>query len=363
MALTLAPTLTARLAAVSRRLCGVNGPTPIARTAGSKTLRRKLLLSRSPPAPLAQTSSSGRLPATCWAKASIRNRGSGTTLRLWDLGVTVSDSSQPSGTFSATSSRARSRSRRRTRRARISPQRRPASGWPLNHAIYVGAAGALFGLMSDALSETERSAVAVTTQASSGTIPYRPMTLADLAGHLAAAGDDRHRWRLVAEFLEEHRHELADERPALLVDEPPSSRYERWDVLLAAVAEHLATIDDRWSPRLVRRPAADGFLVPLQHSRRSRRRDGACTGKFSQSRHLRRSRRVERRVSPPNSKELPQKASARQPPAQAAGSDYRPGDGPAYGVFSADHTDELLGPSDRGVEQLPREQRRVGRRQ
>ena len=70
--------------------------------------------------------------------------------------------------------------------------------------------------------------MAVTTQASSGTIPYRPMTLADLAGHLAAAGDDRHRWRLVAEFLEEYRHEPADERAALLVDEPPSSRYERW---------------------------------------------------------------------------------------------------------------------------------------
>lgn len=90
--------------------------------------------------------------------------------------------------------------------------------------------------------------MAVTTQASSGTIPYRPMTLADLAGHLAAAGDDRHRWRLVAEFLEEYRHEPADERAALLVDEPPSSRYERWDVLLAAVAEHLATSDDRGAP-------------------------------------------------------------------------------------------------------------------
>jgi hypothetical protein len=74
------------------------------------------------------------------------------------------------------------------------------------------------------------------------------MTLADLAGHLAAAGDDRHRWRLVAEFLEEYRHEPADERAALLVDEPPSSRYERWDVLLAAVAEHLATSDDKGAP-------------------------------------------------------------------------------------------------------------------
>jgi len=76
-------------------------------------------------------------------------------------------------------------------------------------------------------------------------VAYRPMTLVDLAGHLAATDDDRHRWRLVAEFLEEHRHEPAGERVALLADEPPSAGDERWDVFLAALAEHLAIRDGR----------------------------------------------------------------------------------------------------------------------
>ncbi len=71
------------------------------------------------------------------------------------------------------------------------------------------------------------------------------MTLVDLAGHLGATDDDRHRWRLVAEFLEEHRHEPVAERAALLVDEPPTTGDERWDVFLAALAEHLATRDGR----------------------------------------------------------------------------------------------------------------------
>ena len=74
---------------------------------------------------------------------------------------------------------------------------------------------------------------------------YQPMTLVDLAGHLASADDDRHRWQLVAELLEEYRHEPAAERAALLVDEPPSTGEERWDVFLAALAEHLAAGDGR----------------------------------------------------------------------------------------------------------------------
>lgn len=74
---------------------------------------------------------------------------------------------------------------------------------------------------------------------------YRPMTLVELAGHLARAGDDGHRWRLVAEFLEEYGHESAADRSALLAVEPPSSGHKRWDVFLAALAEHLAARDDR----------------------------------------------------------------------------------------------------------------------
>jgi len=34
------------------------------------------------------------------------------------------------------------------------------------------------------------------------------MTLADLAHHLSSADNDKHRWKLVWEFLEEYRREL-----------------------------------------------------------------------------------------------------------------------------------------------------------
>jgi hypothetical protein len=71
------------------------------------------------------------------------------------------------------------------------------------------------------------------------------MTLVELANYLAAAHDDRDKWRLVAELLEEYRHEPAVVRVALLADEPPSTGDERWDVFLAALAEHLAARDGR----------------------------------------------------------------------------------------------------------------------
>jgi hypothetical protein len=77
---------------------------------------------------------------------------------------------------------------------------------------------------------------------------YRPMTVAGLARHLAGAADDSARWRLVAEFLEEYRHELAAERIALLADEPTEIGDQHWDVLLAALAEHLAAKDGRGGP-------------------------------------------------------------------------------------------------------------------
>lgn len=73
------------------------------------------------------------------------------------------------------------------------------------------------------------------------------MTLAQLAGHLAQP-DDSHRWRLVAEFLEEYRHEPIQVRLALLREEPPTTGDERWDVFLAALAEHLAARDNHGAP-------------------------------------------------------------------------------------------------------------------
>ena len=49
---------------------------------------------------------------------------------------------------------------------------------------------------------------------------YRPMTLADLAGRLARTADGKVQWKLVWEFLEEYRWELADIQLSLLQDEP-----------------------------------------------------------------------------------------------------------------------------------------------
>jgi hypothetical protein len=68
---------------------------------------------------------------------------------------------------------------------------------------------------------------------------YQPMTLADLARFLNREPEDEVRWKLVWEFLEEHRWEPPDRQPALVAAEPSPTGDERWDVLLAALAEHL----------------------------------------------------------------------------------------------------------------------------
>ncbi len=90
-------------------------------------------------------------------------------------------------------------------------------------------------------------------------IGYRPMTVADLGAHLSRTADDRTRWKLVWEFLEEYRWESGDAQPTLLRDEPSPVGDERWDALLAAVAEHLAAQHDLAPPgwaelRVLRRP-------------------------------------------------------------------------------------------------------------
>lgn len=76
---------------------------------------------------------------------------------------------------------------------------------------------------------------------------YRPLTAARL-GRLLAGADEARRWRLIAEFLEEYSWEPSPARVALLAEEPPSTGDERWDVFLAALAEHLAARDGRAAP-------------------------------------------------------------------------------------------------------------------
>ena len=88
---------------------------------------------------------------------------------------------------------------------------------------------------------------------------YQPMTLADLAGHLGDADNDKIRWKLVWEFLEEYRWEPASSQMGLLRSEPVALGEERWDVLLAALAEHLAAQHDLAPPdwaanRVLKRP-------------------------------------------------------------------------------------------------------------
>jgi hypothetical protein len=85
------------------------------------------------------------------------------------------------------------------------------------------------------------------------------MSLAQLADRMARATDAKLQWKLVWEFLEEYRWEQADCQVSLLQDEPPPVDDERWDALLAALAEHLAARHDLAPPpwtesRVLRRP-------------------------------------------------------------------------------------------------------------
>jgi len=76
---------------------------------------------------------------------------------------------------------------------------------------------------------------------------YLPLTMAGL-GELMSGADQSRRWRLVAEFLEDYRHEPVGARFELLEEEPRGTGDERWDVFLAGLAEHLAEMDGRAAP-------------------------------------------------------------------------------------------------------------------
>jgi hypothetical protein len=74
------------------------------------------------------------------------------------------------------------------------------------------------------------------------------MRLTDLATHLLAEPDEKIRWRLVSEFLEEYGWEPPEVQIGLLTDEPQSVGDERWDALLAALSEHFSAQHDRSAP-------------------------------------------------------------------------------------------------------------------
>jgi hypothetical protein len=95
-----------------------------------------------------------------------------------------------------------------------------------------------------------------------GDAQYRPLTIATL-GRLLAGSDETRRWRLVAEFLEEYRWEPAGTRLALLSGEPAETGDERWDVFLAALAEHLAARDGSVAPWWVESRSLRRFWFPF----------------------------------------------------------------------------------------------------
>lgn len=92
---------------------------------------------------------------------------------------------------------------------------------------------------------------------------YEAMTVAGLAGYLGSATEDGGRWRLVAEFLEEYRHEPEPARARLLADDPPPTGDDRWDVFLAALAEHLAARDGRGEPAWAEERRLRTFWFPF----------------------------------------------------------------------------------------------------
>ena len=88
---------------------------------------------------------------------------------------------------------------------------------------------------------------------------YHPMTVADLAGYLSRTSDEKTRWKTFWEFLEEYRWEPDDIQLSLLRDVPAPVGDDRWDALLAALAEHLTAQHDVAPPdwaesRVLRRP-------------------------------------------------------------------------------------------------------------
>jgi hypothetical protein len=82
-------------------------------------------------------------------------------------------------------------------------------------------------------------------------------------GRLLAGGEESLRWRLIAEFLEEYRWESPGTRLALLAEEPDGTGDERWDVFLAALAEHLSARDGHAAPSWAEARSLRRFWFPF----------------------------------------------------------------------------------------------------
>jgi hypothetical protein len=79
----------------------------------------------------------------------------------------------------------------------------------------------------------------------------QPLSLADLARLLAEETDERIRFRLLLEFLEEYRWEAPARRRELLVEGPAAHRKPALGRPPGGLAEHLTAADGRAAPAWV----------------------------------------------------------------------------------------------------------------
>lgn len=91
---------------------------------------------------------------------------------------------------------------------------------------------------------------------------HRLMSIAELGG-LLDNRNEQDRWRLVTAFIEGHRHQPRDVRLDLLRDEPRATGDSRWDVLLAALAEHLSALDEQRGPLWCEERCLQRFWFPF----------------------------------------------------------------------------------------------------
>jgi hypothetical protein len=99
-----------------------------------------------------------------------------------------------------------------------------------------------------------------------------PPSIAQLAAELVSEPSEETRWRLLLGFLDEYQQTDRGEHDSALCDEPGLTGDARWDVMLAAVAEHLAYQDDISAPSWVRKPGREWagsvwWVVPLPSAR------------------------------------------------------------------------------------------------
>lgn len=95
-----------------------------------------------------------------------------------------------------------------------------------------------------------------------GTDQFQPMTLSDLATALAGEPAELVRRRLVLEFLEGWQWEPREVRFRLVECEPDTCGDERYDVLLAALAEHCASADGVAGPAWCEERTLQMFWFP-----------------------------------------------------------------------------------------------------